>query len=105
MRVKQYLEKEIEQNVYQYAEKLGVLHYKFKSPSCRSVPDRIFMFNSLVYFVEFKSKNGKLDTSQKIKIADIRAQNIPVFVINNIQDGIKLIDELIIAGTNKRGIK
>ena len=101
MKSKNYLEKEIEKTVYEYAEKLGVLQYKFKSPQNRGVPDRIFLFNGLVYFIEFKSKNGKLDTSQKIKIADIRAQKIPVFVINDIQNGIKVIDELIIAGNNK----
>jgi len=74
-----------------------MLVYKFTSPACRSVPDRIFITkNGIVFFVEFKRWGGKTTAAQEVEIAKIQKQGIQVFVINNIEGGkemIKFMDE------------
>ena len=87
-------ESEIEKEVCLYAKSKGWLTYKFISPSSKGVPDRILLNNGKVIFIEFKA-NKKLPTKLQNKIiSNIRSKNIQVYVIDNINDGKKLIDIL-----------
>lgn len=54
----------IERAVVNYARTKGVLVYKFQSPAQRGVPDRVFIYNGLVWFIEFKA-TGKKPTQQQ----------------------------------------
>lgn len=86
------LEKEIEASVVAHAKKLGMLVYKFTSPSRRSVPDRMFITKAgVVFFIEFKRRGQKPTASQEIEIAKIRAQGVKCFVVDNVDDGKKIV--------------
>lgn len=82
------LEKDIEKRVCDYAKSLGILVYKFTSPSRRSVPDRMFVLpGGGVFFIEFKRKGQKPTAGQEIEIAKLRKQGARVFVIDNVTAG------------------
>lgn len=77
----------IEKKVGDYATSKGWLVYKFSSPNTRAVPDKIFMRDGVVFFIEFKAP-GKLPT--KLQYANhkrIKAHGVSVFVIDNIERG------------------
>lgn len=88
------LEKQIEKKVCDYAKKLGWLCYKGNSDSVRGYPDRIFFKNGVTVLIEFKREGGKLSGNQKARITEIRSQQIPVFVVWNVEDGITLFDAI-----------
>ena len=89
------LEKYIEGKVCDYADSLGILHRKFSSPSCRSVPDRLFApFQKPMFLVEFKRAGGRPTITQGREHAKFRMQGVSVFVIDNVQDGYALMDRM-----------
>lgn len=82
------LEKDIEKAVCDYAKSLGMLCYKFTSPSRRSVPDRLLITRTgVVWFIEFKRLNGKVTAAQEVEIAKIQKRGIDVFVVNTVEGG------------------
>jgi hypothetical protein len=86
------LERDIENKVCKHAKGEGMLCYKFVSPSNRSVCDRIFIYNGLVFFIEFKAK-GKVPTRQQHRHhLKLLAQSMVVYVVDNVMDGIKVIE-------------
>ena len=88
------LEKYLERKIVFKAKKLGYLTYKFVSPSSRGVPDRIFISeNGKLFFVEFKSKKGKLSKLQDKKISELRVRKQSVFVIDDEEICMKLLME------------
>lgn len=89
------LEKDIEKRVCDYAKSLGMLVYKFTSPSRRSVPDRMFITKAgVVFFIEFKRKGQKPTASQEVEIAKIRAQGVKCFVVDKVADGKQIIADI-----------
>jgi hypothetical protein len=96
------LEKYLERKIIFKAKKLGYLTYKFVSPSNRGVPDRIFISeNGKLFFVEFKSKKGKLSKLQEKKISELKARKQSVFVVNDEELAMKILTEYMIDVTNK----
>lgn len=90
------LEKDIEKKVCDYAKKLGILAYKFTSPNRRSVPDRMFINSTgLVWFIEFKKPGGKLTEGQIREIERLESRSVRVYVINEVENGKKLVDEMV----------
>ena len=94
-------EKQLEKAIREKATELGYLTYKFTSPSNRGVPDRIFI-NSLgyIFFIEFKSKDGKLTALQKKVHEDFGKRRVSVYVIDDFIMGVRLLKVL----ENKRYI-
>jgi hypothetical protein len=89
------LEKDIEKRVCDYAKSLGMLVYKFTSPSRRSVPDRMFITKAgVVFFVEFKRKGEKPTVAQEVEIGKIRATGTRVFVVDDVEIGKDLIYQI-----------
>lgn len=87
-------ESEIEKKVSDYAKAKGWLVYKFVSPSQRGVPDRIFIRGGKLFFVEFKAP-GKKPTKLQDKIfGKIREELFEVYIIDDVEQGKKLIGEL-----------
>lgn len=87
------LEKDIEKAVCAYARELGMLCYKFTSPSRRSVPDRLFITkNGTVFFIEFKRRGEKPTPSQEVEIAKILATGVHVYVVDNVAGGKAVLD-------------
>ena len=65
-------ESEIERYFVWTVQSLGGITYKFRSPTQRGVADRIAcMFNGDTWFVELKTKGGRLAPLQKIFAADM----------------------------------
>ena len=89
------LERDIEKAVCAYAKTLGILHYKFTSPARRSVPDRLMInCNGVVFFAEFKRLGQKPTAGQEVEIEKIRAQNVVVLIIDNVESGKRVIQEM-----------
>ena len=87
-------ESEIEKKVSDYAKAKGWLVYKFVSPSQRGVPDKIFIGGGEIFFVEFKAP-GKKPTKLQDKIfSKIRGELFEVYIVDDVEQGKKLIDNL-----------
>ena len=84
----------IEQRVCYYAKtKYGILTDKFTSPNRRSVPDRLFcLCGGRTFFIEFKAPGKKPTAQQHRDHERRRALGHHVYVIDNIETGVKIID-------------
>ena len=81
------LEKEIEKKFKSALEAKGCLVYKFASPNCRGVPDRIVITTTgKILFVELKTEKGVLSKLQKVQIKKLLAYGQKVFVLYGLQE-------------------
>ena len=81
------LEREIEKKFKSALEAKGCLVYKFASPNCRGVPDRIVITDTgRVLFVELKTEKGVLSKLQKVQIKKLLAYGQKVFVLYGLQE-------------------
>ena len=81
------LEKDIEKKFKRALEAKGCLVYKFSSPNCRGVPDRIVITTTgKILFVELKTEKGVLSKLQKVQIKKLLAYGQKVFVLYGIQE-------------------
>lgn len=88
------LEKDIEKLVCEYAKSKGMLAYKFSSPNHVGVPDRLFLMPlGKFWFCEFKKKGGRLTPMQEREHVRLREAGATVYVVDNIEDGRKMIDD------------
>ncbi len=91
------LEKEIEQAVRKYAMGLGCLCYKFTSPACRSVPDRMFITPAgVVFFMELKRLGAHPTPAQQVEIDKIRSKGVTVYVVDRVEEGRALVDLMLL---------
>jgi hypothetical protein len=89
-------EKVIEIKVCQYATEKGMMQYKTASPSRRGFPDRMFITKEgTVFFIEFKSSTGELTRLQEKTIKDLIEYKQKVCVVNNVAQGIDIIDKFL----------
>jgi len=80
------LEKDIQSKCVEHARRSNAYARKFSSPANRSVPDYLFVWEGLIWFVEFKRK-GKTPTEQQAdEHVKIRAAGGKVWVIDDIED-------------------
>lgn len=86
------LEKTIEHRVCEYAKSKGCLAYKFSSPMCLGVCDRIFICNGRVWFIEFKRDGKKPTVAQMRHHLELARQGVAVYVVDNISLGKEIID-------------
>jgi hypothetical protein len=88
------LEKVIEEKVNEYAKAKGVAVYKFTSPARAAVPDRLYInAKGFIWFCEFK-RLGKVPTpAQQREHERLRLRNVTVYVIDNVDDGKRMVDE------------
>lgn len=87
-------EKEIEKKVCDYAREKGFLVYKFSSPACVGVPDRMFLKNGFTFFIEFKSPGKKPTSVQLRQHRKLQDQGFIVSIVDNVKEGCELIDKL-----------
>lgn len=81
----------IESKIVRFAKQNGWLTYKFTSPQCRGVPDRIFMKEGRLIFVEFKQLGLLPSKLQQIQIDRIRNSGMEVHVIDRVEEGKMLL--------------
>ena len=82
----------VENKVCEYARLDGWLTLKFSSPGRMGVPDRMFLRNTICFFVEFKMKGKKPTKLQNKFIEDIRKQGFEAFCVNDVEYGKNIID-------------
>lgn len=89
------LESQVEGALVRYAAKKGVLTFKFSSPSHRGVPDRIFMCNGNVLFLEIKRPGERPTRLQEHTLRAIKACGVAADWVDNDDDGKAFIDSLL----------
>ena len=73
----------------------GGLCYKFVSPGNRGVPDRLVITpDGRVFFVELKSKTGRLSELQKFQKSELEKRNVTVRVLNSVAAVQEFVEEL-----------
>lgn len=85
-------ESSIENKVCKYAEQKGFSQFKLSAIWNAGIPDRLFLYKGKAFFIEFKTKSGRVSKLQQLTINEIIANDIPVHIINSIEDGRQLID-------------
>jgi len=94
-------ESKIESKVCEHAAKLGWKNRKFNSKT--SDPDRMFWRKrelklGFVYpevlFIEFKQLREKPEPGQVRRHAELRGDGFSVYVIDNVEEGYKVFDDL-----------
>jgi len=92
---REMLEKRIEKASVKAAEQRGWLSYKFSSPACRGVPDRIFIKNGRAVFIEYKREGGayKVTALQEYTHNKMREHGAEVHVCRSVEDTIKALEE------------
>lgn len=85
-------ESNIEMNVSKYACNNGWWVRKFVSPSNSGSPDKLFIKNGLVLFIEFKKTGEKPRKLQIEIIKQMRNHGAIVHVIDDIQKGKEVLD-------------
>lgn len=84
---RQYLlERDVERRSCEWAERRGWFHRKYKGPGRRSHPDRLFIFRSLVIFVEFKRRGKEPTELQWKEHRKMRAHGADVVWVDDIED-------------------
>ena len=78
-------ERDIEKRVVDLAKKAGWLSYKWVSVSVRGVPDRIFIRDGVIVFIEFKAPGKKPTPLQAQTITRLRLQGMTVHVCDSVE--------------------
>lgn len=86
-------ERDIEAKVVKWAKANGWLTYKFVSPSQRGVPDRIFIKDGCIVFVEFKAPGKKPTPLQAQTIRKMKDAGCEVWVCDNAESAIDALAE------------
>lgn len=85
-------EKQLEKALREKAIELGYFTCKFTSLSNRGVPDRIFINPfGYIFFIEFKSRGGKLTSLQKKVHEGLGKRRVSVYVIDDLDKGVKIL--------------
>lgn len=86
----------IERAVCAFAKQYGCLVLKLAGPNQKGQPDRMFLRDGKVLFVEFKAP-GKKPTALQMKwMSDLFCNNFPAFVCDDINEGKQLIEEFLL---------
>jgi hypothetical protein len=80
------LEKKLEKRACDVARANGWWTRKFSSPANRGVPDRIFLKDGVVWFVEFKAPGNVPTKLQDHEIDQIRVHGGNVMWLDNIDE-------------------
>lgn len=90
------LEKQIEAKAVKFCHENGILTYKFVSPNNRGVPDRIFLKDRKVLFIEFKAP-GKVPTElQKREMGRIWSAGTPAFYCDSADLARRILKEYLL---------
>lgn len=79
---KHRLEKEVETKWCKVARHYGWKAYKFSSPGNSSVPDRMFIRDGFVFFIEFKRPGNTATDNQLEEHKLLREEGMLVWVID-----------------------
>lgn len=83
--VNELRERWIERAACEWAEAAGWYVRKFNSTNHRGVPDRIFIRDGRVVFIEFKGPKGKLTALQDREIKLLRRKGVEAYVCRTVE--------------------
>ena len=86
------LESQIETPVVEAAKANGYKVRKVCWFGSRNAPDRLFMRPGRGFFVEFKAPGESPRPGQEREIARMRAAGFEVHVIDNLEEGLRLVE-------------
>lgn len=87
-------ERKVEKALVRMLWNLGCESYKFVSPNCRGVPDRLFITEEgKVFFAELKTIKGRLSSLQEIQIKKLKALKQEVYVIYGMEGVRKFVED------------
>jgi hypothetical protein len=89
------LEKEVEEAVWRYADKLGCIAIKLNGPMDRGKPDRVFFYRGRALIVEFKKPGGKPTELQKSWLERFEKNGFTTHIVDKIGEGKTLIDQFV----------
>ena len=84
-------ERYIEKKVCAFAKANGWTHRKLQWIGRSGAPDRVFIKNGRVIFVEFKQLGKKPSPNQKIEISVLREAGAEVHVCDDIETGKRIL--------------
>jgi hypothetical protein len=83
----------IEKKVCECAKRKEWLVFKFSSPAQKGVPDRIFLKDGVILFVEFKAPGKRPTKLQEAIHERLQAHGFKVFVIDDLEKGKELFND------------
>jgi hypothetical protein len=86
------LERDIEKHCRELIEALGGVCFKFTSPGCQGVPDRICIVNGRVIFIEFKQPGKRARKKQTYEIERIKSAGGEAYVCTSYEQFVEIID-------------
>ena len=81
----------IEAKVCAYARNAGWLVYKFKSENNRGVPDRLFIRNGRVVFLEIKQPGKQPTPGQYRELKKLNEAGVEAYWVDNLEDAIRIL--------------
>jgi hypothetical protein len=84
-------EAKIERTVVQWAKELNVLTIKLNVRGQRGVPDRLFLYDGRVLFLEFKRPGAVPTPIQRWELNNLRAHGFDAAVTDDIEQAKRLI--------------
>lgn len=86
------LERNVEASLVRYAKKHGIYTRKFVSPSQRGVPDRIFVKNGVVLFLEVKRPGEEPTKLQLHELKQLTDQGANATWVDTVTKGYATLD-------------
>jgi len=87
-------EADIEKAFCAWADRIGAECYKLRVDGVNGFPDRTFIWNGVVIFIEFKRYDGKLRPMQEEFIEALASQKQNVIVSDNLTEVIEFCLEV-----------
>lgn len=86
-------ESTIEKEICKFAKEHGCLTWKNAGPNARGTPDRIFVKDGKVLFLEIKAPGKRPTLLQERWLRKILEQNVPTGWTDSVSGGISLLRE------------
>jgi len=88
------LEKEVERRIVQYAKSRGIKTYKLNGDGDRGKPDRLFMREGVVLFLEIKRPKAKPRKLQLVQLQELNDMGFRAEWVDAPEKGFKLLDDI-----------
>lgn len=90
-------ESALQQKILAEAKSRGILALKVEAVGRRGLPDLLLIYNGKTVYAEIKNPKGtgRLSELQVRMIANLRAHGAEVFVIDNLQDAVAMLESVL----------
>lgn len=89
-------ESAIEQAICRFAKENGVMTYKLASPNDRGKPDRMFMHNGKILFLEMKAPGRVPTPLQHRALRLLTEQGFHAYWVDNVAAGVHWVKEILL---------